>query len=167
MQRKGSLVAGVILIAVGAFFLLLPLFPNVADLIDIGEQWPLIIVAIGAIFLLGALLGTPSLAIPGSVLAGIGSLLYYQNLNDAWESWAYAWTLIPAFVGIGMILMGLLQGSSPKLMKNGGRLVLVSFILFVVFGTLLGGLLSFSVIGPILLILFGLWVLATNLLKRT
>ena len=94
-MRRGSIIAGLILIAVGVLLLVLPLFPSLSDIINIDKQWPLIIVGIGGLFILGALLGAPGLAIPGCVIGGIGLMLYFQNLFDAWETWAYAWALIP------------------------------------------------------------------------
>ena len=83
-MRRGSIIAGVVLIAAGALLLVLPLFPNVSDFINIEKQWPLIIVGVGGFFILGALLGTPELAVPGAIVGGIGLMLYYQNLFDAW-----------------------------------------------------------------------------------
>jgi hypothetical protein len=164
-MRSSSVIGGIILILVGLFFLVLPLFPNLADVINIEQQWPLIIVAIGALFLLAALLGTPPLAVPGSVIGGIGLLLYYQNLNDAWDNWSFAWALIPGFVGIGTILMYTLQGNARAGLQQGGRLVLISLVLFVIFGALFGGGLAFGQIWPVALIGLGLWLLAKNLFR--
>ena len=159
-MRRSSIAAGIILILVGLFFLLLPLFPNISTLVKIEQQWPLIIVAVGALFLLGALLGVSGLAIPGTIIAGIGALLYYQNLNDAWETWAYAWALIPGFVGIGIMIARALEGKGSQGIREGGVLVLISLILFFVFGSFLGGGYSFGVILAILLIIAGVWQLA-------
>ena len=159
-MRRGTIIAGLILIAAGALLLILPLFPNVSDFINIEQQWPLIIVGVGGLFILGALLGTPGLAIPGCVLGGIGLLLYYQNLFDAWHTWAYAWALIPGFVGVGIILMEFLQGHTAKGLREGGQLILISAILFLVFGAFLGGWASFGFVMAILLIGLGVWSLA-------
>lgn len=164
-MRSSSVIGGIILILVGLFFLLLPLFPNLADQIDIERQWPLIVVAIGALFLIAALLGTPSLAVPGSVITGIGLLMYYQNLNDAWETWSFAWTLIPGFAGIGTILMYALQGETRFGMQKGGRLLLISLMLFAIFGAFFGRGISFRQIWPVVLIALGLWLLAKNLFR--
>ena len=164
-MRSSSVIGGTILILVGLFFLLVSLFPNLADLIDIEQQWPLIVVAIGALFLLAALLGTPPLAVPGSIITGIGLLLYYQNVNDAWHTWAFAWALIPGFVGIGTILMNTLQGDVRTGLRQGGRLVLVSLVLFLVFASLFGGGLAFGQVWPVLLIALGIWILARSLLR--
>ncbi|HCB49093.1 MAG TPA: hypothetical protein DEP47_06110 [Chloroflexi bacterium] len=157
-MRSSSIAAGIILILAGLFFLLLPLFPNIASVINIGQHWPLIIVAVGGFFLVGALLGVTGLAIPGTVIAGIGGLLYYQNINNAWESWAYAWALIPGFVGIGIFISRVLEGDLRRGLREGGGLIVISSILFIVFGALLGGGFSFGAVVAILLIVFGLWL---------
>lgn len=165
-MRRSTILAGLILIAVGLLLLVLPLFPNVASFVDIGDQWPLIIVGVGVLFLVGAFLGSPSLAVPGSIVGGIGLLLYYQNLTGDWASWAYAWALIPAFVGVGVFISRLLEGKAADGAREGGRLILIGLVMFLIFGAFLGQWVSLSLLGPILLILFGLWLLVRNLLRR-
>ena len=93
MEKKSSIIGGAILILAGVFFLLAQFFPGLVSWFNIGQQWPLIIIFVGGLFLAGALLGTPPLAIPGSIIGGTGLLLYYQNASGDWASWAYAWTL--------------------------------------------------------------------------
>ena len=157
-MRSSSIAAGIILILAGLFFLLLPLFPNIASVINIGQHWPLIIVAVGGLFLVGALLGVTGLAIPGTTIAGIGGLLYYQNINNAWESWSYAWALIPGVVGIGIFISRILEGDPRRGLREGGGLIVISSILFIVFGALLGGGFSVGVVVAMFLIVFGLWL---------
>ena len=162
MKNRGSIVGGLILIFVGALFLLLQAFPNLAAQFDPELQWPLIIVAIGALFLLGAVLGTASLAIPGAIIGGIGGLLYYQNASGNWASWAYAWALIPGFVGLGLVLMGLLDGQQRSSIRDGIRLIFISLILFAIFGGFLGGFELLGQLWPLLLILAGVLILWRN-----
>jgi hypothetical protein len=162
MKNRGSIVGGLILILVGALFLLLQAFPNLAAQFDPELQWPLLIVAVGALFLLGAVLGTPSLAIPGAIIGGIGGLLYYQNVSGNWDSWAYAWSLIPGFVGVGLILMGLLDHEKRSSIRDGVRLIFISFVLFAIFGGFLGGSETLGQLWPLLLILVGIWMLWRN-----
>ena len=164
-MRRSSIVAGIILILVGLFFLLLPLFPNLANVVNIAQQWPLIIVAVGGLFLLGALLGATGLAIPGSIIAGIGSLLYYQNLNNAWETWAFAWALIPGFVGIGIVIARALKGEARRGVREGSGLIIISMILFFVFGSFLGGGFSFGLVLALFLIGFGLWLVYKTIIS--
>ena len=66
MQKRSSIIAGLILIIVGAFFLLAQAFPGLASIFNPSFYWPFIIVVVGGLFLLVAFLGTPPLAVPGS-----------------------------------------------------------------------------------------------------
>jgi hypothetical protein len=158
MHKRSSIIVGIILILVGVLFLLAQLFPSLAINLNISQQWPLIIVSVGGLLLLSALLGTPSLAIPGSIVAGIGGILYVQNLTNTWDSWAYIWTLIPGFVGIGMLISGLLGHRRRSMWREGSRLLLISFVLFFVFAAFFNGLGSFGRYWPVLLIVAGLWM---------
>lgn len=156
MQKQSSIVIGLILILAGILFLLFQAFPGLAPQIDLASQWPLIIVGIGGLLLLGALFGNPPLAIPGSVVSGIGLMLAYQNMSGNWGSWAYTWTLIPGFVGLGVMLMGVLDQGKRAEVRDGFRLLLISLALFVVFGGFLG---AFGQYWPVLLIIGGLLLL--------
>ena len=162
-MRKSSIVAGIILIGVGLFFLVLPAFPNLSSFIDISQHWPFIIVAIGSMFLLGALIGTPELAVPASIIIGTGAILYYQNLTGNWWTWSFIWTLYPGFVGLGIILSELLQGNGRSAFKAGGRLILISFIFFLVFGFFFGARMFSGVILALLLIGGGAWIIIRSL----
>jgi hypothetical protein len=165
-MRMSSIIAGLILILVGLFFLLLPFFPSLADSINIELTWPMIIVGVGGLFLLGALLGSPALAVPGSVIAGIGLLLTYQNANDAWETWGYSWALIPGFVGVGIVIQETLKGRAGKGLREGGQLIVISLVMFVIAGALIGGLVDFTMAAALILIGLGLWQLIKVLLGR-
>jgi hypothetical protein len=156
MKKQSSIVIGLVLILAGLLFLLLQAFPEVAARFDLAGQWPLIMVGIGALFLIGAIVGSPPLAVPGSIVGGIGLLLYFQNATGNWDTWAYAWTLIPGFVGIGIMLMGLLDGSQREQIGHGFRLLLISLALFLLFGGFFG---AFGQYWPILLILAGVFIL--------
>jgi len=163
MQKRSSIVGGLILVLVGALFLSLQLFPNFAEQLDIGRQWPLIIIVVGGFFLLAALLGTSPLAIPGSVVAGIGGILYYQNFTGNWASWAFAWALIPGFVGVGMLFMTVLSRRRMKHgFREGGRLIVISLVMFVIFGAFFNGFGGVGQYWPVLLILVGGWMLLKN-----
>jgi len=159
MEKRGSIVGGIILILLGAFFLLLQFFPGLADLFNLSQQWPLIIVGAGLLFLLGALFGNPPMAVPGMIITGTGLILYYQNATGNWGSWAYIWSLYPIFVGIGLIMMNTLQGSWRKGLREGGGLVLIGVVLFVVFAGFFSGFGALGRLWPILVIVAGLWLL--------
>ncbi len=166
MEKRGSIIGGLVLIGVGVFFLLMQFFPGLAGVINMERQWPLIIIGIGGVFWLAAILGTPPLTIPGTIIGGIGSILYYQNLTGNWASWAYVWTLIPAFVGIGMFCMSILGDGGKHARREGGRLVVIGLVMFVIFGGFFTGLGSLGRLWPLFLILAGGWMLLKNSLSR-
>lgn len=162
MERRGSIVGGLIFIAVGLFFLLLQTFPNLANQLALERQWPLLVVGAGAVFFIGAVLGTPGLVMPGMIIGGTGLILYYQNLTDQWSTWAFAWTLYPGFAGLGLILMKVLSGGKEGSFQHGVRLMVISAALFLVFGVFFDGFGGFGRFWPLLLIVSGIWLLLQN-----
>ena len=166
MHKRSSIIVGTILIVGGLLFLVIQFFPGLAFNLDMDRQWPLIIVSVGVLLLLSALFGSPSLAIPGSIMSDMGEILYVQNLTDTWASWAYVWTLIPGFVGIGMILAGLLGHRRRSSWREGSRLVFISFVMFLIFGAFFNGLGGLGRYWPILLIAVGLWMLLPRRRQR-
>ncbi len=162
-KRRSGLAAGLVLILLGALFLLVQFVPELQLMIS----WPLIIVGV-AVFLLviGLLTGEPGMAVPACVVGGIGGLLYWQNATGNWESWAYAWTLIPGFVGVGIILSGLFGGERRQAVRGGGWLILISLVLFAAFGSFFGALGLVGSYWPVLLIVLGLLILVRPWLRR-
>ena len=163
MKRKNSVVGGVILILLGLVLLAREIAPQYFQFFE----WPFIVIGLGLIFLLWAILsGTGGLAVPGSILAGIGGILYYQNLTGDWGSWAYIWALIPGFVGIGIIISGIIEGNYKDSFSSGLILLLISGMLFFVFVQAFGLEPEIIQYWPALLILLGLIVLIRALLPR-
>ena len=164
--QRSSLVGGLLLVGLGALFLVYQLSPSLRELFSLEFSWPLIVVGVGVFLLfLGLVVGAPEMAVPAAIVGGIGGLLYWQNATDNWESWAYAWTLIPGFVGIGIILAGLLGGRLAKGLRDGLGLLIISLVGFAIFGSFLGG---FDVLGPywpLLLILAGVAILIRPLFR--
>jgi hypothetical protein len=108
-RTRGAAVGGVLLILLGACLLLVQVNPDWRGLLGLEWSWPLIVVAVGiGLFLMGLITGAPAMAIPACIVAGIGGILYWQNITGNWLSWTYAWALIPGFVGIGMIVAAIL-----------------------------------------------------------
>ena len=166
-RRRLNLVGGVLLVLLGAWLLAVQFVPGLDSWLDIEFSWPLIIIGVGLfLFVFGLLVGEPGMAVPASIVTGIGALLYYQNATGNWESWAYAWTLIPGFVGIGAIIAGLLGEDRNKSVRDGLNLLVISAVLFLVFGSFLGGLDLLGDYWPVLLILLGAWLLIRPLLRR-
>ena len=142
-RRRTQLGGGIVLVLVGAALLAVQIVPSLRawyDSIVWEGGWPLIVIGVGALlFLLGLILGAPGLAVPACIVGGIGGLLYWQNATGNWDSWAYAWTLIPGFVGVGALLAGLLEGKVRQALTGGGWLIFISAVLFLAFGSFLGG----------------------------
>jgi hypothetical protein len=153
-KNRSQLGLGIILILLGGWFIAQKTVPGLQEWVTQFSVWPFTVIGAGAIILLLALiLGAPGLAVPASIVAGIGGILYYQNATQDWGSWSYMWALIPGFVGVGTILTGLL-GENTR--QN----------LLLVFSAFLGGWQILGNFGPaILLILLGLWVLGNGIFR--
>lgn len=163
-RPRWNMAIGLALILLGAWFLAVQFVPELGAYVE--PTWPLIIVGVGLILLVMAVLaGVPGLAVPACIVGGIGGLLYWQNATGNWESWAYAWTLIPGFVGVGALLSGLMGGETREGAREGAWLILISLILFAVFGSLFGALGILGRYWPALLILLGLLLLAQTLFR--
>jgi hypothetical protein len=163
-QRRSNLIFGTLLLLVGGWFLALQFFPGLEELINFDYEWPLLVVATGAVFFLFALVArAPGLAVPAAIISGIGGLLYYQNSTGDWDSWAYAWALIPGFVGVGVLLSNLLEGRFVRGLREGLSLIAFSLILFGIFGAFLGGPEIFATYWPVLLILWGIRIMTRGI----
>lgn len=167
-RTRKSIASGIFLILVGLFFLAYQFRPDLFQWLRIEVDWPLIVIAVGVfLLLLGLLVGAPGMAVPACIVGGIGGLLYWQNATGLWETWSFAWALIPGFVGVGIILSGLLGGGKLReSLENGGSLIIISLLMFAIFGSFLGGLDVFGKYWPVLLILLGLIMLVRNLFPR-
>ena len=169
MNRHGrsQLALGVILILLGAWFLLDKSLPAFHSFFDKYTAWPINLLLIGAgILIVGLVLGQPGMAVPAAIVAGIGGIFYYQSITKSYDSWSYMWALIPGFVGIGSILAGLLGDNTGHNLRRGLNLLVVSAVLFLVFSSFFGGWALLGSYGPaLLLILLGLWVLGSGLYR--
>lgn len=171
-NRRGGLVGGLLLIVLGAVFLIVQTVPGWGGWLQAEESWPLIIITVGVVFLvLAVATNAPPLAVPGCIVGGIGALLLYQNATGDWASWAYAWALIPGFVGLGVLVSGLLEGKVRAALGPSLWLVFISLVSFFVFGSFLGlGLFGgpggLAAYWPLLLVLGGVLILAQGLFRR-
>ncbi len=147
--------AGLILLALGALLFL-----------GSGVWWTLFILVPGLLLLLpawyGGAVGAAIFAIPGMLVLGTGVLLAVMGFTGLWHSWAYAWTLYGAFLGLAFMLMGL-RLPNPSLYAAGGWFVRISLIacaLFAFFFEAVLGLGGLSVPGgPLLFIILGMALL--------
>ena len=166
-KNNTNLIGGILLILLGVSFFVIRLWPIPDEWIGFFTGWPMILVGVGiALFVLGLLLSSPEMAVPASIVTGLGGIFLYQNKTNDWGSWSYIWSLIPGFVGIGLILSGLIKWQLRSEMREGFRLILISAVLFVIFGSFLGGLSILGNYWPIFLILLGIWMIVRNLVKK-
>jgi hypothetical protein len=166
-QNRTNLVLGILLILVGAWLVLSRQVPALQNWLDDNFTWPMWTIGAGLLVLLiGLITGTPGMAVPASIIAGIGGILYYQNATDDFGSWSYMWTLIPGFVGVGTILAGLLGEHTRHNLARGSNLIVISAVMFLVFATFFGGL---SILGEygaaVILILLGLYILIRGFVR--
>ena len=166
-QNRSTLFLGLLLILMGAWMVATRQVPALQAWLDDNFLWPMwMIGAGGLILLIGLINGNPGMAIPASIVAGIGGILYYQELNGDYASWSYMWTLIPGFVGVGSILAGLLGENTRQNLGHGLNQLFISGVLFLIFGSFLGGLDILGDLGaPVLLILLGVYVLARGFMR--
>ena len=166
-QNRSSLFLGFLLILAGGWMVVTRQVPAVQEWLDANFIWPMwMIGAGGLILLIGLLNGTPGMAIPASIVAGIGGILYYQELNNDFSSWSYMWTLIPGFVGVGSILAGLLGEDTRTNLGHGLNQLFISAVLFLIFSSFLGGLHIIGDYGAaVVLILLGVYILARGFMR--
>ena len=101
--------------------------------------WPFFILIPGLLMLLPAYRSTPGdvspwswLAVPGALMTVIGVLLVATNFGHG-EIWAYGWSLFPASVVAGMMLMHRQDRSQP-IHVSGRKFIRASLIVFLGLG---------------------------------
>jgi hypothetical protein len=167
-QGRSQLVLGLILILLGAWFVIERTVPSLANLADQIFEWPFTLMWIGALILVvGLFSGNPGMAVPAAIVAGIGGIFYFNDTFAGGQSaWSYTWTFIPGFIGIGSILAGLLGDNTRQNIKRGFDSLIFSAVAFLIFASIFGGLNLLGNYGPaILLIGLGAWLLIRSLWK--
>lgn len=168
-QNRSTLFLGLLLILIGAWLVVSRQVPAVQEWLQDNFAWPMYTIGAGLlILLLGLITGNPGMSVPAAIVAGIGGILYYQNATNDYASWSYMWTLIPGFVGVGAILAGLLGEHTRHNIARGLNLLVISAVMFLIFGALFGGLGILGPSGPaILLIALGLYILLRGFLRSS
>lgn len=167
-QNRTTLILGVLLILVGAWLVVSRQVPEVRHWLDTNFAWPMWTIGAGLlIFIIGLITGAPGMSVPAAIVAGVGGILYYQNETHNFATWSYMWTLIPGFVGIGLIITGLLGEFTRHNIARGLNLIVISAVMFLVFGAIFGGL---GILGPngpaVLLIALGVYILLRGFLRN-
>ena len=123
---------GLLLIVLGVLFLIGRMIS-----VDVGRlAWPFFVIVPGVlVFFFSLARGNQAgerLAMLGSAVTMVGTILLLQNTFDYFQSWAYAWALVfPTSVGVGQIIYGSIKNRS-EMTATGIRLAVVGIILFVV-----------------------------------
>jgi hypothetical protein len=166
-RNNGGLVVGIILVVFGLLFLAGQFLS-----IDLAHVfWPLFIIIPGLAFYVAMFLGGRNLAgfaIPGSVITTVGLILLVQNTFRIYQTWSYAWALIPTAVGFGLFVMSI-WGEHPENRGAGLRLMKIGVSLFFAFGIFFEFLVGVSGfrpysqwVLPALLIAFGVFLLVSR-----
>jgi len=161
-SNAGALIGGAVLVAFGLLSLAGQIFRDV----NWGGLWPLLVIGLGMLFFVAMFAGgkqAAGFAVPGSIVAGIGLVLLFQNITRHWESMSYFWTLIIMFVGLGIYVMGSYGGDANQ-KQAGWRVMKVGFILFIIFGAFFEMIFSsFSnILFPLLLIVLGAYLVLSR-----
>ncbi|MEE4195921.1 MAG: hypothetical protein V2J07_12035 [Anaerolineae bacterium] len=161
-MKRTALSIGILLILVGAVLLAMQFVPALQE----WAQWPMILVAVGVVFLVAAFTsGNGDLAIPGMITGGIGGILLWQEITRDFNSWSYAWALIPGFVGLGILLANLINRD--RLDRGGGVLLLISGFAFAAFyASEKLDVITSEMIWPFALIFVGVLILFNNFTRR-
>jgi hypothetical protein len=166
-SKKGTLATGIILVLLGAAFIVINLVPGMTG----GKTWPFIFIVAGIGFLLPAMIwpnareGLAGLYIPGMIFIVLGGIFLFNVLSGAWEVWAYAWILIPAAVGLGLYTGALIGKWHDDVRKTGIWMMVISVSVFALFAALFGNTLV-KAIGAGFLILIGIIIVLRALLKK-
>ncbi len=165
---RSSLRTGLALILLGVVFLVLQIVPGINEIFR-GENAPALVLFGVALLLavIGIATGATGMIIPICIVAGIGGIFYWQTaMGGGYLSWAYAWTLIPGFVGVGIFLNELFNGHPLKGISDALGPIAFSIVGYLVLGSAIGGLNVLGVYWPVLLIVLGVLFLVQPLLKR-
>lgn len=165
-------------LVIGAILVILGLILLVAQLADfaLGDLgWPFWIIAVGVVLLVLGLtvVGEQGLTVGGTIATTVGLILLYQNSTGHWESWAYAWALIPTASGLGLLLWGLRARNGGHI-RNGTWGLLGGLAFFAVAFLFFEGIIGLSGdrlpiadwVLPVVVIGIGVVILARGLMQR-
>jgi hypothetical protein len=134
------------------------------------RAWPLFFFIFAISFYMPALLwrgerhGLAGLYIPGSIFLTLGLVFTYNTFSGDWNSWWFAWTWIPAGVGLGLFLGARAGGWGSEAAAVGAWMLGVNVALFAVLATFFGAPLL-KTAGPAMIIICGLVVILNALLR--
>jgi hypothetical protein len=168
VRNRSSIRTGLVLIVLGLFFVLVQLFPDFQHWFSPAHTPDIVLFGVAILLaLIGIISGSTGMAIPVCIVAGIGGIFFWQTATGASPvSWSYAWTLIPGFVGVGIVIRSILNGWPWHGMDEGIWPIAISAILFLIFAAAFGNLTVLGPFWPVLLIALGVLSLIRSLLRR-
>jgi len=171
-HNRTQLVLGVILILIAGWLIATRADPRLAQLIRPARLRYLALLGHpdrGRLLVLGLLVGAPGMPSRPAFRRHRRHPVLPERHREL-GLWAYMWTLIPGFAGVGSLLAGLLGDDTRSSLRHGLNSVVVSVILFAIFRSFFGAWAIFGVYSaylPIaLLVLAGIWLIVRASLRR-
>jgi DNA-binding CsgD family transcriptional regulator len=94
------------------------------------------------------------LFVPGALLFSFAVIFLLNVLTGDWQSWAYAWLLLVAGLGAGLVLAGWYGQLRQEFLMAGVALIVLGVTFFAVFGVIAGGP-AIKIAAPLLLVAGG------------
>jgi len=158
MRNRGSLYAGVLIVALGLTMLFAQATQGVRVLgVPLGWRfaWPFLILVAGLAFLLPIAIwwerraSLAGLAMPGVIITVNGLILLFQNLTGLWRTWSYLWALEPIAVALGLLALYFLTNRDRGVLMASAIVGGVGVMGFLIASGV------FGILGPLVLILAG------------
>jgi hypothetical protein len=130
--------------------------------------WTLEVLALAVGFALAAFfMRVPGLAIPAFIVGVNGLMFAFCALTGLWQSWAILWPIEFLAVGLGLLALGLANGSAG--VKTAASILFTiaggGFFISTFISAFNKGVLKFAV--PVMLLLTGVLLTATFLMNRS
>ena len=158
----GLFIPGVPILVTGSILLLASVF----DAWSIWAWlWPMELLALAVGFMAAAVyMREVGLVIPATIIGANGALFQFCAVTGLWGWWSVLWTVEPAAVGLGLLIMGLVQHSK-ALTRVGLVWLAIAALFFLLMATIMigGGLIR--LVGPAMLIVAGMGVVIWGLLR--
>jgi hypothetical protein len=152
----GLFIPGVPLLTTGGILL----YASVLDAWHAWEWlWPLEVLAVAAGFLLAAVyMRAIWLLFPAIVVGANGALLQFCAVTGLWENWAVLWAVEPLSVGLAFLLINVRQRAHGLFIAAAAGLIGMTAVF--------PGWLLVNALGPAILVLAGVLMLAHSLVRR-
>lgn len=130
--------------------------------------WPLEILGLALGFALAAVfMRVPALAIPAFIVGINGLMLAFCAVTGLWESWAILWPIEFLAVGLGLLALGIANGSAG--VKTAASILFTiaggGFFISTFISVFNKGVLKFAV--PVMLLFTGVLLTATFLMQKS